>query len=192
MLLTSFYTWLRLTLSRNISGRKKCLYLALRHISPLKEFLSVVEFLLYWTPSGDSTTTLLPVLSSTRNDSGLKVGVNLFSVPVLKIPCRLLSLHFREHGVSHQHTFFPFSLASLSLSCTSWSSTGNSSIPGMRVRNFLRNRSSAGLTPVVLCGVVLYIDRKDAISSFQFLFSICAILILFSREWFCLSTSPFA
>ena len=75
---------------------------------------------------------------------------------------------------------------------TSWTSTGNSPIPGIRVPGFLRNRSSAGLTPDVLCGVVLCIIRKELSSSFQFLFSICAIFILFSRERFCLSTCPFA
>ena len=71
-----------------------------------RNFFTWVEFLLYWTPSGDSTTTLLPDLSSTRYGSGLKVGVNLFSGPVLTIQSHLLSHHFRGHSVSHQHTAF--------------------------------------------------------------------------------------
>ena len=87
---------------------------------------------------------------------------------------------------------FPFSLTSRSLSRTSWSSTGNSSIPGIRVHSFLRNRSSAGLTPVMLCGVGLFIIRKEPSSYFQFIFSICATFILFNRKQLGLSTSPFA
>ena len=135
---------------------------------------------------------LLPDLSSTRYDSGLKVGVNLFFRSCLDntVSPSFTSLS-RAQRFSSAYSF-PFSLASLSLSRTSWSFTGNSSIPVIRVRSFLWNRSSEGLTPVMLCGVVLYIIRKEPSFSFQFLFSICAIFILFNRKRFCLSSSPFA
>ena len=135
---------------------------------------------------------LLPDLSSTRYDSGLKVGVNLFFRSCLDntVSPSFTSLS-RAQRFSSAYSF-PFSLASLSLSRTSWSFTGNSSIPGIRVHSFLRNRSSAGLTPVMLCGVGLFIIRKEPSSYFQFIFSICATFILFNRKQLGLSTSPFA
>ena len=60
--------------------------------------------------------------------------------------------------------------------------------------NTLLNRStgSAGLTPVVVWGVDLYAIRYLRTSSFHCLPSACAIRILFKRDRFCLSTSPFA
>ena len=109
-----------------------------------RNFFTWLEFVLYWTPSGDSTTTLLPDLSTIRYVSGLKAGVNLFFRSCLNntVSSSFTSVSQAEH-LSSAYSF-PFSLALLSLSRTSsWSSTGNSSIPGMRVHSFLRNRSPA-------------------------------------------------
>ena len=63
---------------------------------------------------------------------------------------------------------------------------------GSFVRIFLLNKSSAGLTPVVECGVLLY-ARKTVLNSFlQSRPSAGAILIAFKSVRFWRSTSPFA
>ena len=46
-------------------------------------FLTCEEFLEYWTPSGDSTTRLLPDLRTTTHGVGLKVVENLFTLSCL-------------------------------------------------------------------------------------------------------------
>lgn len=120
----------------------------------------------------------------------LKVGVNL-----LVCSCFGNTLSPSFTSLSRAPRFssayrFPHSLAFLSLSRTFQLSTWNSSIPGIRVLNFLRKMSSAGLSPVVLCGVVLCMTRKDSISFLQSFFSICTILIPLSRDRFYLSTTP--
>ena len=81
--------------------------------------------------------------------------------------------------------FIPLSLSRTSLAITSSLNSGSF------VRIFLPN-NSAGLTPVVVCGVDLYATKYLRNSSFQSFPSACAILILFNKDLFRRSTSPFA
>ena len=78
-----------------------------------RNFFTWVEFLFYWTPSGDSITTLLPDLSSTRYGSGMKAGVNLFFRSCLNntVSPSFTLLSRAEHFSSAYS--FPFSLALL-------------------------------------------------------------------------------
>lgn len=62
---------------------------------------------------------------------------------------------------------------------------------GKLVRLFLPNRSSAGLTRVVVLGVDLYAIKYLRMSSFHCLPSACALPNLFKRDQFFLSISPF-
>ena len=148
--------------------------------------------LLYWAPSGDSTTTLCPVLSSTKYGSGLKVGVNLFFLSCLN---NTMSPSFTSLSCARCFSS-AYNFLSPWLHCLYHVRPGHLlEILRFLVCGFATFYGTGVLQGLLQrycdCGVVLCIDRKDAISSFQFLFSICAILILFSREWFCLSTSPF-
>ena len=157
-------------------------------------FFTWVEFRLYWTPSGESATTLFPVFSSTRKGAGLRVGVNLL---VCSCFSNILSPSFSSLSRAPRFSSaynFPLSLASLSVSYSlvvhlkfldSWN-------PGPQRPSEHEFFGAPVVLPVVLCGVVLCMTRKDSISFLQSFFSICAILILLSSDQFCLSTSPLA
>ena len=83
-----------------------------------------------------------------------------------------------------------FTFISPSLSCSSltpWSSWNS----GNLVRIFLPNRSSAGLTLVVVWGVDLYAIKYLRTSFFHCFPLACTICNLF-KSCFCLPTSPFA
>ena len=63
---------------------------------------------------------------------------------------------------------------------------------GSLVLIFLLNRSSAGLTPVVECGVLRWANRNVGSSFFQSCPLELASVVAFNRVRVCLSTSPFA
>ena len=73
---------------------------------------------------------------------------------------------------------------------TSSSSTLTSS--GILVVSYLLNSDSAGLFPVVACGMDLYSKRSFFSSSLQFSPSAWAALMDFRSDLFCLSTSSLA
>ena len=79
--------WLKLVRVEQIEGVDGLLPVPLcvssagggRFSSRGKYFFTCVEFLLYWTPCGDSMTTLLPCLLITSYGSGANGVANLFS-----------------------------------------------------------------------------------------------------------------
>ena len=86
--------------------------------------------------------------------------------PASVTPYHLLESRFHVHSFGSLHATFPFSFLSLSRSRTS-SSMLNPWRWGSLVLIRLLNKSSAGLTPVVECGVLRYVIKKLSISDFQ-------------------------
>ena len=134
---------------------------------------------------------LLPFLLTTSYSSGANGVDNLF--------CFSCFSNTLSPGTRSEYSaclFFSaynlaFAFISPSLSCTSirtWSSWNS----GNLVWTFFPNRSSAGLTRVVVLVVDLYAIKYYFVNFFLPLFaSAFAICILFKRDRSCLSTTPF-
>ena len=132
---------------------------------------------------------LLPFLLTMSYSSGANGVDNLFC-----FSCFSNTLSLGTRSEYSACLFFSaynlaFAFISPSLSCTSLGARSSRN-SGKLVRIFLPNRSSAGLTRVVVLGVDLYAIKYLQTSSFHCLPSACAICILFKRDQFCLSISP--
>ena len=100
----------------------------------------------------------------------------------------LFECHFRMHFFCSLHTpsLSPFSLCHfIFLQVNSWCC-------GNLVLIFRPNNNSAGLTPVVECGVLRYIIKKSSICDLQSRPSAWAMRKRFRLERFCLSISSLA
>ena len=114
--------------------------------------LTCVTLRLYCDPAKDSIPMLLPALSTTVYGLGLNGVENLFSLSCLTRTLSPTSMLLSRRLVSAYS--FPFPLFSESRSPTSMSSAFNCYKSGILVRILHLNKSSAGLTPVVVFGVL--------------------------------------
>ena len=130
----------------------------------------VLTFLCFWIPSGSSTMALLPDLLTTVFGTGW-YGVDslfiFFCCTSTWSPTWMLLLMAPRLVSAYSFSLVFFS-ASRSLISGLYSSSLNS---GSLVLIFLPNSDSAGQTPVVACGVVLYENRYFLSSFFRFFFS---------------------
>ena len=143
-------------------------------------FFTCAVFLFNWTTSVDLLVKLLPFLPTTSYGSGANGVDSLFCFSCFSTT--LLPGTRSEYSACLFLSAYnlAFTFISPSLSCTSLT-TRSSWNSGNLVRIFLPNRSSAGLTPVVVWGVDLYAIKYLRTSFFLCFPLACTICNLFKR-----------